>query len=414
MQVTMADLVHTGPGSLAGRYLRSFWQPVLRSEDLKREHAHPVRIMSEDFTIYRGESGKAYVVAGRCAHRGTRLHTGWVEGETIRCLYHGWQYDHTGQCVFQPGEREAFTKGTKIASYPTAEYLGLIWAYFGEGEPPPMRRYPDFERSGLLSVSPPEVWPCNYFNRLDNGPDLMHVFYTHKETMKRESDISMGPRVRSAELPSMQFAETAYGVQTTVTVGSAKMYFHFLMPNSNMIAATVGRLEGARNSPRVWRQEMFIRVPVDDENSISFPLVFADLHGEEAERYIESRDKVRRELDPQRLIAANAEAVLQGRMRIGEMDARMGAYYSFLVEDYVGQVGQGPIADRHNERLGQIDMGTILLRRIWMREVKALAEGKPLTNWVIPPGLCDMTQPQPSWAPASKADKSEAATAAGD
>ena len=67
------DLYCTEPGSLAGRYLRSFWQLVYRAKDLRAGEAVPLRIMSEDFTLYRGESGKAHVVAFRCAHRGTQL-----------------------------------------------------------------------------------------------------------------------------------------------------------------------------------------------------------------------------------------------------------------------------------------------------------------------------------------------------
>src|SRR5689334_20470330 len=47
---------NTGPGTPAGRYLRSFWQPVYHSADLKPGRPVPLRIMSEDFTLYRGES----------------------------------------------------------------------------------------------------------------------------------------------------------------------------------------------------------------------------------------------------------------------------------------------------------------------------------------------------------------------
>src|SRR4051794_25136668 len=47
------DFVHTGPGSLAGRFLRSFWQPVYRAEDLRLGRARPLKIMGEDLTLYR-------------------------------------------------------------------------------------------------------------------------------------------------------------------------------------------------------------------------------------------------------------------------------------------------------------------------------------------------------------------------
>src|SRR5687767_7172929 len=131
------DFVHTGPGTLAGRYMRRFWQPVHVAEKLPPGRAVPVRIMSEDFTLYRGEGGIPHLTAFRCAHRGTQLSTGWVEGDSIRCRYHGWRYDGSGQCVEQPGEEEGFASKVRIRSYPVKEYLGLIFAYLGEGEPPP-------------------------------------------------------------------------------------------------------------------------------------------------------------------------------------------------------------------------------------------------------------------------------------
>ena len=51
------NFVRTGPGTLAGRYLRRFWQPVYVAERLNAGQAMPIRIMGEDFTLYRGESG---------------------------------------------------------------------------------------------------------------------------------------------------------------------------------------------------------------------------------------------------------------------------------------------------------------------------------------------------------------------
>ncbi|MBM2811214.1 MAG: hypothetical protein HW416_1973, partial [Chloroflexi bacterium] len=86
------DFVHTGPDTLAGRYLRTFWHPVYLAKDLAPGRATPIHIMGEDFTLYRGETGTPHIVAFRCAHRGTQLSTGWVEGDEIRCFYHGWKY----------------------------------------------------------------------------------------------------------------------------------------------------------------------------------------------------------------------------------------------------------------------------------------------------------------------------------
>jgi 5,5'-dehydrodivanillate O-demethylase oxygenase subunit len=60
----------TGPDTPGCRYMRLFWVPIFSSEDLKSGWAKPIQIMSEQFTLYRGESGTPHLVAFRCAHRG--------------------------------------------------------------------------------------------------------------------------------------------------------------------------------------------------------------------------------------------------------------------------------------------------------------------------------------------------------
>src|SRR5712691_8659388 len=93
------DFEHTGPGTLAGRYLRTFWHPVYVGEQLQPGWAVPITIMNETMTLYRGEGGTPHLVDFRCAHRGSQLSTGWVEDDCIRCRYHGGMYDGSGQCV---------------------------------------------------------------------------------------------------------------------------------------------------------------------------------------------------------------------------------------------------------------------------------------------------------------------------
>jgi 5,5'-dehydrodivanillate O-demethylase len=115
------DLYHTGPDTLAGRYMRLFWHPVYVAAELPSGRAIPIRVFGEDFTLYRGQGGAAHVVAFRCAHRGTQLSTGWVEGDNLRCFYHGWMYDGSGQCVEQPAEDASFAAKVSIRAYPTGD-----------------------------------------------------------------------------------------------------------------------------------------------------------------------------------------------------------------------------------------------------------------------------------------------------
>src|SRR5262245_51834460 len=163
------EFVHTGPGTVAGRYLRRFWQPVYLASDLAPGQIMPIRILGEDFTLYRGEGGAPHVVGPRCPHRLTQLSTGWVEADSIRCFYHGWRFEHDGRCVQQPGERAPFCQKITLAAYPTVEYLGFVFAYFGEGTPPPLTKWPEFEHP----TQTPNVamLPCNYFQSAENIMD---------------------------------------------------------------------------------------------------------------------------------------------------------------------------------------------------------------------------------------------------
>ncbi|MBM2811389.1 MAG: Rieske (2Fe-2S) domain protein [Chloroflexi bacterium] len=146
------DYVHIGPGTLGGRYMRTFWHPVYRAQDLQPGRAAPIQVLGERVTLYRGESGRPYLIAFRCAHRGSQLSVGWIEGDDLHCRYHGWAYGGNGQCVLQPGEDEDYASKIRVPAYPAEEHLGLIFVYLGEGEPPELRRFPDFDRPGVLEA----------------------------------------------------------------------------------------------------------------------------------------------------------------------------------------------------------------------------------------------------------------------
>jgi 5,5'-dehydrodivanillate O-demethylase oxygenase subunit len=363
--VTVDDIVHTGPGTLGGRYMRRFWHPVYRARDLLQGHAKPIRVLSEDFTLYRGASGTPHVVAPRCAHRGTQLSTGWVESDCLRCFYHGWKYDHTGQCVKMPAEETSFPPKVHIKSYPTAEYLGLIFAYLGEGAPPPLPRYPELEDEGVLEVNTPVVWPCNYFNRIENSGDEVHLAFVHRDSDFTTNGLVDVPEVWAEET---EFGFTKYGKRRD---GSVRVS-HFHMPNTNFI-------KGSPNEPDSgWVEHLSWRVPVDDETCASYTMQLTHVTGEAAARY---RERRRQRLERAAGAPSAAEygaRVLRGELRIADIEERLNVVN---VQDYVAQVGQGAIANRHDERLGRSDAVLILMRKLWLRELQALADEQPLKDW---------------------------------
>jgi 5,5'-dehydrodivanillate O-demethylase len=107
-----------------------------------------------------------------------------------------------------------------------------------------------------------------------------------------------------------------------------------------------------------------------------------ELHGEEGERFRIARRELQED-DPQAPLTF-AESVLAGKARVEDMDDAFGTYKTFWIEDYVTLVGQGVVADRAQERLGATDQWVILKRSLWQRELKALAEGRPLKVWTSP------------------------------
>src|SRR5579883_1073829 len=359
------DYVHAGPGTLMGAVLRRFWQLVAVTDKFALGSARPVRILNEDLTVYLGETGTPHVVAFRCAHRGTQLSTGWVEGDCIRCFYHGWKYDAAGQCVEMPAEDPSFPPKVRIKSYPAQEYIGLIFAYLGDGEAPPLPRHRVLEDDGVLET---EVYyrPCNYFQNIENGPDEVHLAFVHHDT----HGLPVVPRV--------EVEETEYGlVQYGHRPGQPVRVTHVEMPNILRI-----KIPPPAEAPHSdWRDYVSWRVPVDDQTHATFTAQLVHVTGAEAEAY-----RRRREVPPPDVPSVDevAARILRGELRVHDL----ADYPSLLnVQDTVAQVGQGAIADRQHERLGRSDVGVILVRKLWERELRALAEGRPLRQWVYPERL---------------------------
>jgi len=366
------EFVHTGPGTLAGRYLRLFWQPICCAHELKAGQALPLKILGEEFTIYRGDSGTPYLVGARCAHRGTKLSIGWVEGECIRCFYHGWKYDGRGLCVEQPAEGPSFADKVRIPSYPVEEYIGLIFAYMGEGAPPPLPRYPRFETAEISLDVAALRRICNYFNNIDNSLDSVHVRFVHQRHRESVDDhVVLGDPVISVE-------ESAWGVKRYAKYPNGKdVTFFFGMPNINFI-------NGQVVDPGIKRADVMVfKVPVNDENHIHFEVRAIPLTGEAGRSWIEERRRLREEAERDR--SELVRAILSGKRRLDDIDPNRVDFV--MLEDEVAQAGQGAIAVRSNEHLGRSDRGVFLLRKIWERELKNLAEGRPLKQWTYRPDM---------------------------
>ncbi len=108
-----------------------YWYPLAWSSDLKAGKTLARRFSGEPIVLYRGKSGQVFALEDRCAHRQVPLHLGVVEGETLKCGYHGWAYDCAGKCVDVPYlGRERLPNGVK--AYPACEVDGMIFVFPGD------------------------------------------------------------------------------------------------------------------------------------------------------------------------------------------------------------------------------------------------------------------------------------------
>ena len=365
LEITQFDVAHTGPETPAGRFLRRFWTPVARLDDLEPGTAKPLRIMNELSTYYRGESGDPHLVGFYCAHRSTQMSTGFIEGDEIRCFYHGWKYDGMGQCIEQPAEAEGFAAKVRIEGYPVRTYLGLVYAYLGPGEPPEFPRFNALDRPGHI-VSHSFVRKSNYWNGLENACDQVHINFAHRNSRYHATGV-----IR--EIPEIDAYETPYGIVRDVRFSDGKRRIaHTLIPTTSLIS-TWDRTAG-------WVQHLSYRIPIDDASHMSFTLDLIQLEGEAWEQW--QRDRTERDAQ----IAALPDydelvrGVLDGSVNLHKLDRAD----IVNLQDEVALAAQPPIGSRPSDRLGRSDIQIIVLRKIYARELRALAAGEPLTEWAAP------------------------------
>ena len=176
-------LTAIGPGTTMGAMLRRYWHPVGCSQFVTSKPQR-VKVLGEELVLYRGTSGAPALMQLRCAHRSLALDYGRIEGDSIRCAYHGWLYDRTGQCLEQPAEPEgsSFKEKIRLASYRTQEAGGLVFAYMGP-EPAPLLPLYDvlLMEDGVKDVQVQTIH-ANWFNHVENIVDISHLAWLHGYT----------------------------------------------------------------------------------------------------------------------------------------------------------------------------------------------------------------------------------------
>ena len=186
-----ALLCQTGPGTPMGQLFRCYWIPALLAEELPENECPPVRVklLSERLLAFRDTNGRYGLIDEFCAHRGVSLWFGRNEECGLRCSYHGWKYDVTGQCIEVPSEPEesGFAKKIKLKSYPLVERGGVLWTFMG-----PPERQPALPEWEFTMVPPAQRFVSkrtqenNWLQAMEGGIDSSHVSFLHRGNLNSD------------------------------------------------------------------------------------------------------------------------------------------------------------------------------------------------------------------------------------
>ncbi len=373
-------LTRCGPGTPMGALFRRYWLPALLAEELPEPDCPPVRVtlLSEKLIAFRDTGGRLGLMDEFCAHRGVSLWLGRNEEGGLRCPYHGWKYDVTGQCIEVPSEpvESGYCKKIRLAAYPLVERGGVLWTYMGPPEhKPPL---PEHE----WAMMPPahrfvskRVQECNYLQAMEGGIDSSHVSFLHRFTMTRDPMFKHAKDSHRYNLgdtaPQFEVVESEGGLYIGVrrNTGDGRYYWRitqWVMPSFTLIPPRGDHPIGGH----CW-------VPIDDEHC----WVFSSNHHVTRPLTQEERDAVERgegihaPLIPgtYRTVANKGNDYLMDRK--GQKDGQtFSGVHGFAMQDASVQESMGPIQDRTKENLVGTDNGVIMARQRLLRAARALAE----------------------------------------
>lgn len=343
-------LTLVGPGTPMGRYMRCFWHPVAAAAELQAAPVKAVKLLGERLALFRSPDGTLGLVAERCPHRGTSLACGMLDGDGIRCAYHGWKYDKQGQCVETPAEPETSTlkQRIKIAGYPVQEMGGLIWAYLGAAPVPLLPRYEHMVRDDWEQDVGISRMPCNWLQVAENTLDPLHIEYLHmKYTNYVRERMGLDPvGVRHHQKVAYELFE--YGiVKKRLWEGDTEESEEWQIGHPQLFPGTAVVPYDAE-----WVQYQ-IRVPVDDTNTL---LLWMNCRKRE--------DGKPREIPAP--IWENPWQTPDGQFMPEVLNA----------QDMMVMITQGDITDHAAENLAESDRGVALYRRTLLEQIERVERGE--------------------------------------
>ena len=360
-------LMRVGPGTPMGELMRRYWHPVAAVSELDDNPVKAVRILGESLVVYRARKGGYGLIDDTCPHRRISLEYGIPENEGLRCPYHGWLFDGSGQCLEMPAEapESTFPSRVKIKGYPAEELGGLVLAYLGPAPAPLLPRWDLYVMDNVVRDIGSTVIPCNWMQCMENSLDPTHTEWLHGHyynyVMEQKGAEGLADPTYQRLVPRVIGSHEKIGfdvfehgiVKRRIRAGSDESHpmwrigHPIVFPNVLRVGTTFQ-----------------IRVPMDDTHT--WHLMYGAYPTPPGEPGYQQ------------------EKIPFYQIPLKNSDARFVTDF-VLGQDMMAWATQGELADRGQEKLGESDKGIILYRRL-LQEQMALVEdgGEPMNTFRDP------------------------------
>ena len=398
-----ALITQSGPGTPLGALMRRYWQPAALLDEL--EGARPVRrvrLLGEDLVLFRDEAGRYGLLDRHCAHRGADLAFGRIEDGGLRCPFHGWLFDAAGACLEQPAEPEgsSFCGKVRQRSYRCRVAGGIVFAFMGEGEPPALPGFDCFVAPDPYTFAFKGLMECNWLQALEVGIDPAHASYLHRFEDDGDTAEAYGKQFRGATMgadmpmtrilrefgrPRIEVETTGYGMRIAALRKLNDTEMHIRITNMAFPHAFVIPMS-AEMTITQWH------VPVDDTHCYWYAIFTS---------FTAPVDKVQMREQRLRLYTLPDYIPRTNKLNDYGFDPHEQAHSTYTgmgedinVHDQWAVESMGPIQDRTRENLGASDKAIAAYRRLLVRAIRDVAEGRA-------PLLAEGDQPGSVRGPAS-------------
>ena len=380
-----ALITETGPGTPLGALMRQYWQPAALVDEFDGPRpVRQVRLLGENLVLFRDPAGRYGLLDRHCAHRGADLTYGRAEDGGLRCPFHGWLFDTTGACLEQPAEPEGskFCQSIRQPAYPCRVASGIVWTFMGTGEPPELPAFDCFAAPGTHTFAFKGMIECNWLQALEVGIDPAHASYLHRFFEDESEADAYGKQFRGATMgadmpmtqilrdfgrPRIEVEPTEYGLRISALRQINEAEMHIRVTNMAFPHAFVIPMS----------REMTItqwHVPVDDTHCYWYA-IFTSF----------TKPVDRAQMRAQRLESYSLPDYLPKVNRLNdygfdpheqEHSTYTGMGDDINVHDQWAVESMGAIQDRTKENLGASDKAIAAYRRLLVRAIRDVAEGR--------------------------------------